>query len=66
MNPSIGIDRQQFDIALSNALTKAVHTMLIHTSSERGRNVVPLIRNATDISPFPFRVTVKIGGDEIG
>ncbi|KIK70744.1 hypothetical protein GYMLUDRAFT_235160 [Collybiopsis luxurians FD-317 M1] len=59
-------DRQQFDTALANTLTKAVHTMLTHTSSERGRTAVPLITNAQGISPFPIRVAVKIGGVEIG
>ncbi|KAJ4485875.1 autophagy-related protein [Lentinula aciculospora] len=58
-------DRQEFDSALSDALTKAIHTMLTHTSSDRGRTAVPLITNATGISPFPIRVTVKIGGVEI-
>ncbi|KAF8832135.1 hypothetical protein HHX47_DHR1001006 [Lentinula edodes] len=59
-------DRQKFDAALSNTLTKAIHTMLTHTSSDRGRTAVPLITNATGISPFPIRIAVKVGGVEIG
>jgi hypothetical protein len=40
--------------------------MLTHTSSERGRTAVPLITNATGISPFPIKIAVKVGGVEIG
>jgi len=58
-------DRQQFDTALSNALTKAIQTMLTHTSSDRGRSAVPLITDASGISPFPIRIAVRIGGAEI-
>ncbi|KAF9076029.1 autophagy-related protein [Rhodocollybia butyracea] len=65
-NPGIEADRQQFDTALANTLTKSIHTMLTHTSSDRGRTAVPLITNATGISPFPIRITVKVGGVEIG
>ncbi|KAJ3816815.1 autophagy-related protein [Lentinula raphanica] len=64
--PVFLVDRQQFDTALSNTLTKAIHTMLTHTSSDRGRTAVPLITNAATISPFPIRVSVKVGGVEIG
>ncbi|KAE9400565.1 hypothetical protein BT96DRAFT_819043 [Gymnopus androsaceus JB14] len=45
--------------------TPSTHTHT-HTSSERGRTAVPLITNATGISPFPIGVSVKIGGVEIG
>ena len=37
-----------------------------HTSSEKGRTTVPLITNATCISPFPIRITVKVDGIETG
>ncbi|KAE9382435.1 hypothetical protein BT96DRAFT_751658, partial [Gymnopus androsaceus JB14] len=40
-------DRQQFAVALSNTITKAMHTM--HTSSERGRTAVPPRTNATGL-----------------
>ncbi|KAH7906831.1 autophagy-related protein [Hygrophoropsis aurantiaca] len=50
----------------STALTSALRTMLTYTSSERGRNAVPLITNASGISPFPIRIAVRIGGVEIG
>ncbi|KAF8237014.1 DUF1649-domain-containing protein [Tricholoma matsutake] len=59
-------DRQTFNSALAATLTKSIHTMLTHTSSERGRAAVPLITDASGISPFPIKITVKIGGMEIG
>jgi hypothetical protein len=40
--------------------------MINHTSSEKGRASVPPITDATTISPFPFRVTVKIDNVEVG
>lgn len=40
--------------------------MLVHTSSERGRVAVPLITDATGISPFPIRIGVTVGGVEVG
>jgi hypothetical protein len=60
------LDRQAFNTALASTLSKSVHTMLTHTSSERGRTAVPLITNASGISPFPVKVTVKVGGVELG
>ena len=39
--------------------------MLTHASSERGRSAVPLITNAQSISPFPIKITVKVGGVEV-
>ena len=53
-------------MTLAATLTKALQVMLTHTSSEKGRNAVPLITNATGISPFPIRITVKVDGAEIG
>ncbi|KAJ7290288.1 autophagy-related protein [Mycena rebaudengoi] len=64
--PKSDRDRQQFLTTLAATLTKAVQTMLAHTSSEKGRAAVPLITNATGISPFPVRVAVSVGGIEIG
>ncbi|KAH7886373.1 autophagy-related protein [Phlebopus sp. FC_14] len=64
--PKSDKDRQEFDSMLSATLSKALRVMLTHTSSERGRNAVPLITNATGISPFPIRIAVKIDGIEIG
>jgi len=58
-------DRQALDTALAATLAKALQTMLTHTSSERGRTAVPLITNATGISPFPLKMVVKVGGVEI-
>ncbi|KAI0088939.1 DUF1649-domain-containing protein [Irpex rosettiformis] len=58
-------DRHAFDAELASALTKSLQTMLTHTSSERGRSVVPLITNAQSISPFPYKIVVKVGGSEI-
>jgi len=59
-------DRQVFNTTLAETLTKSIQTMLTHTSSERGRIAVPLITNATGISPFPIRMTVRVDGVEIG
>jgi hypothetical protein len=59
-------DRQTFNSTLAATLTKSVHTMLTHTSSERGRAAVPLITDASGISPFPIKITVKIDGMDIG
>ena len=58
-------DRHAFDAELASTLTKSLQTMLTHTSSERGRSVVPLITNAQSISPFPYKIVVKVGGTEI-
>jgi len=59
-------DRQNFNTALASTLSKSLHTMLTHTSSERGRTAVPLITNAAGISPFPIKITVTVGGVEVG
>jgi autophagy-related protein 101 len=59
-------DRQAFNATLASSLTKTIHTMLTHTSSERGRSAVPLITNAAGISPFPIKVTVRVGDVEVG
>ncbi|KAG2144659.1 autophagy-related protein [Suillus bovinus] len=59
-------DRQEFNANIASALFKALNVMLTHTSSERGRTAVPLITNATGISPFPIKIVVKVGGVEIG
>ncbi|KAJ7490848.1 autophagy-related protein [Mycena latifolia] len=64
--PKSDRDRQQFLTTLAATLTKAVQTMLVHTSSEKGRTAVPLITNAAGISPFPIRVAVSVGGVEVG
>lgn len=55
-----------FNTTLAATLTKSVHTILAHTSSEKGRSTVPLITNATGISPFPIRIAVKVAGTEVG
>ncbi|KAF8888358.1 autophagy-related protein [Infundibulicybe gibba] len=64
--PKSDRDRQAFNKTLAATLTKSVQTMLTHTSSERGRTTVPLITNASGISPFPVKMIVKIGGMEVG
>ncbi|KIK80687.1 hypothetical protein PAXRUDRAFT_158000 [Paxillus rubicundulus Ve08.2h10] len=64
--PKSDRDRQEFTNTLSATLTKSLQIMLTHTSSEEGRTAVPLITNATGISPFPVRITVKVDGIEVG
>jgi hypothetical protein len=56
-------DRQIFYTNLTTTLTKSIQTMLTHTSSERGRTAVPPITQSTGISPFPFKITVKVSGE---
>ncbi|KAH9884648.1 DUF1649-domain-containing protein [Cubamyces lactineus] len=58
-------ERQKFDADLAAALTKSLETMLVHSSSEKGRAAVPLITNASSISPFPIKMAVKVGGVEV-
>ncbi|KNZ77901.1 hypothetical protein J132_03177 [Termitomyces sp. J132] len=57
--------RQAFNAKLADTLSQAVFTMLTHTSSERGRAAVPLITNASGISPFPIDISVTVGGIEM-
>ncbi|KDR82145.1 hypothetical protein GALMADRAFT_240679 [Galerina marginata CBS 339.88] len=64
--PKTDLDRQKFHASLASTLTKTIHTMITYTSSEKGRAVVPPITDATTISPFPFKVTVKVGNMEVG
>ena len=58
-------DRQNFNTTLAATLTQSLRMMLTHTSSERGRSAVPLITDASGISPFPIEITVTIGGIEV-
>ncbi|PFH53521.1 hypothetical protein AMATHDRAFT_137607 [Amanita thiersii Skay4041] len=58
-------ERQAFNKELSSTLTKSIQVMLSHTISDRGRMAVPLITDAGSISPFPIKVTVKVGGVEL-
>ncbi|KAF8061838.1 autophagy-related protein [Lyophyllum atratum] len=64
--PQTDEDRQSFDADSGDTLTKAIETMLIHTSSERGRMAVPLITSQAELSPFPIQISVIIGGVEVG
>ncbi|KAI0370122.1 DUF1649-domain-containing protein [Pilatotrama ljubarskyi] len=58
-------ERQKFNAELAATLTKSLQTMLVHSSSEKGRSAVPLITNASSISPFPIKMAVKVGGVEV-
>ena len=60
------IDREKARTALAATLTRAIHTMITHTSSEKGRAAVPPITDANTISPFPFKVIVKVDNVEVG
>ncbi|KAJ3513854.1 hypothetical protein NLJ89_g2718 [Agrocybe chaxingu] len=64
--PKTERDRQTFQANLASTLTKAIETMISYTSSERGRAVVPPITDSSTISPFPFKVLVKVGNQEVG
>lgn len=58
-------DRLTFESNLTSTLVETMQTLIQYTSSERGRAVVPPITDATTISPFPFKVVVKVGNSEI-
>ncbi|KAG1762119.1 hypothetical protein EDD22DRAFT_778770 [Suillus occidentalis] len=60
------VRRHEFNANLASMLLRALNMMLTHTSSERGRTAVPLITNATVISPFRSRLQLKVGGVELG
>ncbi|KAG6909392.1 hypothetical protein DXG01_000692 [Tephrocybe rancida] len=64
--PTGDADRQAYNAKLAETLSQAVYMMLTHTSSERGRAAVPLITNASGISPFPIDISVIVGGVEVG
>ena len=57
-------ERQQFDRNIAATLSKSLRTMLTHTSSEQGRAAVPPITNS-DVSPFPLKIAVRVGGVEL-
>lgn len=57
------LDRLSILDPLPDALNKALLDVLTHTSSEPGRQCVPPIRTAGVLSPFTFRITVKV--DEV-
>jgi len=61
-------DRQIFNDNLTKTLNKAIFMMIQYTSSEQGRQAVPLIteRAPDAISPFPFKIQVKVGDVEVG
>lgn len=63
--PPSHAERQKFNAELAGTLTKSLQTMLVHSSSEKGRSAVPLITNASSISPFPIKMAVKVGGVEV-
>ncbi|TFK78274.1 hypothetical protein K466DRAFT_507538, partial [Polyporus arcularius HHB13444] len=58
-------ERQKFNSDLASTLTKSLQTMLTHASSDHGRSAVPLITNASSISPFPIKMSVRVGGVEV-
>lgn len=58
-------ERDAYFKRLPNTLTEALRTMLIYTSSDQGRAAVPPISN-NNLSPFPMKITVKVGGAEVG
>jgi hypothetical protein len=58
------LDRLSILDPLPNALNKALLDILTHTSSERGRQCVPPIHTAGVLSPFTFRIAVKVDGVE--
>lgn len=51
---------------LNATLTKALHMIISYVSSERGRAVVPPITDAHPISPFPYKITTRVGNVEVG
>jgi autophagy-related protein 101 len=63
--PKSDTERQQFKQNLAATLSKSLRTMLSHTSSEQGRGAVPPITNS-EVSPFPLKISVQVGGVELG
>ena len=63
---TLNLERKKFNADLASTLTKSLKVMLTHTTSERGRSAVPLISNSEGISPFPVKITVKVGNVEVG
>ena len=59
-------DRATFNAKLSEKLTETLMTILQHTSSDAGRAAVPPITNSQGISPFPFKISVKVAGVDLG
>ncbi|KAF9473939.1 DUF1649-domain-containing protein [Pholiota conissans] len=64
--PKTDRDRTIFQAKLASTLTETIHKLVEYTSSEKGRGTVPPITDATTISPFPFKITVKVGNIELG
>lgn len=60
------LDRQAIVGALPDALNNILLTILTHTSSEQGRQSVPPIRTAGVLSPFAYKIEVKVDGVEYG
>ncbi|KAL5533546.1 hypothetical protein ACEPAG_6 [Sanghuangporus baumii] len=58
-------DRER-NTTISTTLSDALMTILTYTSSERGRSAVPPITSTSGISPFPFKIGVKVAGVEVG
>ncbi|KZS93485.1 hypothetical protein SISNIDRAFT_83847 [Sistotremastrum niveocremeum HHB9708] len=58
-------DRVMLHATLARKLTAALKTILTYTSSERGRAAVPRISSAVGISPFPFDINARVGGQEV-
>jgi autophagy-related protein 101 len=65
LSPCCYSERQQFNQNLAATLSKSLRVMLTHTSSEQGRGAVPPITNS-DVSPFPLKISVRVGGAELG
>ncbi|KAL5519650.1 hypothetical protein ACEPAH_1333 [Sanghuangporus vaninii] len=57
-------DRER-NATISTTLSDALMTILTYTSSERGRSAVPPITSTSGISPFPFKIGVKVAGVEV-
>jgi hypothetical protein len=64
-NPRSDNDRLNLHLALAKKLTTAVQTILTYTSSERGRAAVPLISTNQGLSPFPYTIVLRVGGNEL-
>ena len=58
-------ERQQFNKNLAATLSKSLRAMITHSSSEKGRGAVPPITNS-EVSLFPLKISVRVGGIELG
>ncbi|KAH7100933.1 DUF1649-domain-containing protein [Auriculariales sp. MPI-PUGE-AT-0066] len=64
-HPIPASNAEAFTNAQSDMLTRALRIILEHTSSDQGRAAVPRIKDLSGVSPFPWRIEVRVGSVEL-